>query len=378
MEENHSIYRLKAVVMKKNLVRLACGVDMAKDDFKVCFGALNQSGSFVVKASRSYKNTKSGIRDFLAWVQKNLLKFNPDNELPFQLLLETTGVYHEALCLSAYEGGLPVCLEVALRVKKYLQSIGQYSKTDKLDARGICQMGCERKLKLWQPVTPHIMAIRSALRHRKSLVENRVSLKNQLHALDHSAYKRNGIKRSINRLIKQLDKEVEGMEASIDELYQADTELYTRLEPIVQSVKGVGVITALTIVAETNGFAQIQSAKQLASYTGYDIIENQSGNSTKPTKISKRGNARIRKEMYMAAVAHINTKSGPIYQLYERVSKKNPKAYKVANVAVQRKLLILVYTLFKNRTAYDPEYHLKKVQKNSSEQCPELHGIAQA
>ena len=286
---------LNVVVMRRKLVRLACGADMSKADFKVCFGAIDQSGAFIVKASRSYKNTKSGIKDFLAWLHKNLSKFNGDRALPFQLLLETTGVYHEALCLSAYEAGFPVCLEVAARVKKYLQSIGQYSKTDKLDAKGICQMGCERKFKSWHPITPHIMAIRSALRHRKSLVESKVSLNNQLHALNHSVYKRTDIKRSINRIIKQLDKEIKGMEDSINELYQADTELYARLEPIIESVKGISTIIALTIIAETNGFAQIKSAKQLASYAGYDIIENQSGGSTKPTRISKRGNARIRK-----------------------------------------------------------------------------------
>ncbi len=363
--------------MKKQLVRLACGVDMSKDDFKVCFGGINQSGAFIVKASRSHKNTASGVKDFLAWIQKNSLKFNPDNQLPFQILLETTGVYHEALCLSLYEAGFPVCLEVASRVKKYLQSIGQYSKTDKLDARGICQMGCERKFKLWQPFTPNIMAIRSALRHRKSLVNNKVVMNNQLHAFDHSAYHNKNIERSIKRLIKQLEKEIEGMEATLNELYQADNKLHTRLQPIIDSVKGIGLITALTIVAETNGFAQVKSARQLASLAGYDIIENQSGSTTRPSRISKRGNARIRKEMYMAAVAHIRAQSGPIYQLFVRVHERNPKAYKVANVAVQRKLLVLVYTLFKNQTTYDPDYH-KKMQKNSSEQCPELHGIEQA
>jgi len=48
-----------------------------------------------------------------------------------------------------------VCLELAKRVKKYLEVIGQKSKTDKLDGKGIAQMACERKFKSWKPNSKH-------------------------------------------------------------------------------------------------------------------------------------------------------------------------------------------------------------------------------
>lgn len=363
--------------MKKKFIRLACGLDIGKDKFRACFGRIDQSGHFTVKAGRFFDNNSSGIKDFLIWMKKHLDKLNPTDELPFQVLLETTGVYHESVCLSIYEAGLPVCLEVSKRVKKYLQSIGQYSKTDKLDAKGICQMACERKFKLWKPASPNILKLRTALRHRKSLVNNKTRLTNQLHALDHSAYTNKQIKSSINRLVRQIDREIQKMENLCIVLYQADQVLYEKLNPIVDSIKGVGLITALTIIAETNGFAEITSRKQLASYAGYDIIENQSGNTNKPTRISKQGNARIRSQMYMAAVALIRSQSGPIYQFYERVRERNPKIYKIANVAVQRKLLLLIYTLYKNETQYDPQYHQKQSKKNSPETSPELCEIEQ-
>lgn len=363
--------------MKKEYERLGCGLDIGKDSFHGCFGAIDKKAHFTIKASRKFDNNVSGIKAFLAWLNKHLAKHNPEGVLPFQLLMETTGVYHEQICLSAYQAGLPVCVEVASRVKKYLQMIGQYTKTDKQDARGICQMACERKMKLWKPCSAKIMDIRSALRHRRSLINNKTRLTNQLHALDHSAYSSKEVQKSIKRLIKVMDKQVDEMEELVKGLYQADRSLYNRLQPIIDSVKGVGFITVLTIVAETNGFAEVYSAKQLASYAGYDIIDNQSGSMNKPSRISKRGNVRIRQVMYMAAVSLINSKSGPIYEFYLRIKKKNPKIYKIGNVAVQRKLLLLVYTLYKNKTSYDPEYHLKP-QKNSPEHCPELYEIEQA
>ena len=363
--------------MKKKFIRLACGLDIGKDKFRACFGRIDESAHFTVKSGRFFDNSPSGIKAFLVWVKKHLTKSNSTNELPFQILLETTGVYHESVCLAIYEAELPACLEVAKRVKKYLQSIGQYSKTDVLDAKGICQMACERKFKLWKPGSPNILKLRAALRHRKSLVNSRTRLVNQLHAMGHSAYTNKQIKSSANRLVKQVGREIEKMESLCIVLYEADEVLYKKLNPIIDSIKGVGLITALTIIAETNGFTEITSCKQLASYVGYDIIENQSGNSNKPTRISKQGNARIRNQMYMAALALIQSKTGPIYQFYLRIQERNPKIYKIANVAVQRKLLLLIYTLYKNETQYDPEYHQKQSKKNSPESSPELCEIEQ-
>lgn len=363
--------------MKKKIIRLACGLDIGKDKFRACFGRIDQTGHFTVKSGRFFDNTTSGIKAFLVWTKKHLTKLNPDNELPFQVLMETTGVYHESVCLAVYEADLPVCLEVAKRVKRYLQSIGMYSKTDKLDAKGICQMACERKFKPWKPCSPNILKLRTALRHRKSLVNNKTRLSNQLHAMAYSAYTDKEVQSSIKRLIKQMEREIEKMEGICIMLYQADEMLYEKLEPIINALKGVGLITALTLIAETNGFSQITSSKQLASYVGYDIIENQSGNSNKPTRISKRGNTRIRSQMYMSAVAHIRSKEGPIYQFFLRVQERNPKFYKIANVAVQRKLLLLIYTLYKNETQYDPLYHLRNKKKNSPELSPELYEIEQ-
>ena len=364
--------------MKNTITRLGCGLDISKDKFDVCFGVMLSDASFVIKGSKSFANKKAGINEFLVWLGKNHAKHNPTGELPFQVVMETTGVYHEHVCLSLYEASWPVCVEVSSRVKRYLQSIGQYSKTDKLDAKGICRLACERKVTLWRPFSPKTMAIRTAIRHRKSLIDNKNRLGNQLHALSHSANKDSNMAASIKRLVKAMDKEIAKAEEHIHELYEADPLLKERLDAIVKSVKGLGLITALTVVAETNGFDLFQNAKQLVSYAGLDIIENASGNSTRPTKISKRGNARIRNALYMCALTMGKHKDAPFADFFSRIRAKNPKVYKIANVAVQRKLLVLIYTLFKNNTSFDPAYNKQNLKIGSSELNPELREIAAA
>jgi len=347
--------------MKKKFIRLACGLDISKKSFHACFGGQNEQGDFIIQGQRKFSNTFKGIEAFLLWLEKYCLKFNKDKEIPFQLLMETTGVYHEGILFATHEAGIKVCLELAKRVKLYLRSIGQESKTDKLDARGICRMACERKFRLWQPASKNIYRLRTALRQRKSLIKSRVRFSNQLHAQNYSQSSSKEVKASIERMIKQLKREIAKLEKHIVELYERDKRLHSRLNPIIESVLGLGLFTALTIVAETNAFSLVTSRKQLASYAGYDIIENSSGAVHRKTKISKQGNARIRSELYMAAAALIRSKKGPIYELYLRIRKRNPKIYKIANVAVQRKLLLLVYTLFKKQERFDlQKYHLTK------------------
>lgn len=362
--------------MGKDLSRLGCGIDISKSKFHSCFGFFTLNGEFKVLKSKKFDNGHTGIKSFISWIKENLKKQDPKNEIPFQLVLETTGVYHESVCIAGYDAGLNVCLEVASRVKLYLKSIGHNSKNDTLDARGICQLACERKLRAWSPCSLNILEIRSALRHRKSLIDSKARASNQIHAKQYSHYKSKEVNTSLKRISKLTEKEIERLEKYILTLYSEDEQLKERLDKIVESLYGVGIFTALTIVAETNGFSEIQSGKQLASYAGYDIIENQSGKHTGKTRISKRGNSRIRSQLYMAALTVIKGKKGALYDLFVRIQLKNPKAYKVGNVAVQRKLLILIYTLFRKNEAYNPDHNWK--QEESPELSPELHEIVMA
>ena len=71
-------------------------------------------------------------------------------------------------------------------------------------------------------------------------------------------------------------------------------------------IKGIGITTAATIIAETDGFILIKNRSQLISYAGYDVIENQSGSSINgKTKISKKGNKYIRRALHFPALSAV-------------------------------------------------------------------------
>ena len=118
-------------------------------------------------------------------------------------------------------------------------------------------------------------------------------------------------------------------------------------------VKGIGLLTVATIIGETNGFEMFENIRQLVSYSGYDVVENQSGKHFGKTKISKKGNAHIRRILHMPSFTVVRYDQKPFADLFERVYERTNIKMK-GYVAVQKKMLIYIYTLWKNNQPYQP------------------------
>ena len=137
-----------------------------------------------------------------------------------------------------------------------------------------------------------------------------------------------------------------------------EDEIKAQIENIT-SIPGVGKLTAITVLAETNGFELIRNKRQLASYAGFDIKEKQSGTSIKgKSKISKKGNRHLRKAMHLPSLSAVKHDE-KFKEVYIRLISKHGIKMK-ALIAIQRKLLELTYVLFKNKTKYDNEYKSNK------------------
>ena len=231
------------------------------------------------------------------------------------------------------------------------------------------------------------------MRHRASLVRQSTRYKNQLHALSYRAATNRALRKSLKKLLKQVEGEIARIERECLRIYRQDKQLTKAIAPIERSFKGVGILTLLVLFTETNGFSSVGSARQLARFAGLDIVENQSGSFTGRSRISKRGNARIRAALYMSAMQIAKQKEGPLYAFYQRINTRNPKTKQVGLVAVERKILLLVYALYKSGTEYDPEHRwqatttprksepaegkqLTQQQKSTPEGNSEVHGIA--
>ena len=118
----------------------------------------------------------------------------------------------------------------------------------------------------------------------------------------------------------------------------------------------MSILTIATVISETNGFYLFKNQRQLVSYCGYDVVENQSGKRKGKTRISKKGNSHIRRVLHMPAFNVVRYRQAGFKELYERIyagSNQKMKAY----TAVQRKLLILIYTLWKKNEEFNEAYY---------------------
>jgi transposase len=133
-----------------------------------------------------------------------------------------------------------------------------------------------------------------------------------------------------------------------------DPDLKSHVDNVV-TLEGVGFMTVVQAAAETWGFDQFTNTKQLTSFTGLDVVIRQSGNRSRRASVSKRGNGMLRQLMFMPALTAIrcNPHLRAFYlRLVER--KKNKM---IALIAVARKLLCLIFTLWKKNVPYDLNYN---------------------
>lgn len=343
-------------------LKYAVGIDIAKDDFKTCLSVIDSQQKVTVKSSSRFTNNAAGFQAFLQWVSKH----HKEN-LPLVYLMEASGVYYELLAWYLYQKGQSVSVILPNKAKRYLQSLGLKSKNDSIDAKGLSQLAAQQQLRLWQPLSQQIYLLRSLTRLHQSLTQQRTALQNQLQATEWGIYELKQVRQGLQNTLDAIDKELVVIKKQIQQLIDQDTLLKAQYEKI-SPIKGLGLLTFAVLVAETNGFELFENQGQLVSYAGYDVVENQSGKKAGKTSISKKGNARIRRILYMPALCAVTHQEPSLKALYERVYTRTGIKMK-GYVAVQKKLLCLVYALWKKDEKYDPEFS-PKANTSSSNQEP--------
>ncbi len=206
------------------------------------------------------------------------------------------------------------------------------------------------KPKLWQPPSTDYQNLQLLVRERESLVILLTQIKNQKHAHTYRQHCPDTILTLLEEHIGLLKSQIKCLEKEIQKLcmtYLKDS--YQSL----QSIPGIGPVTASVLFAETFGLHHFYDAKQLTAYAGIAPAPNQSGKFKGQSSISKIGNKRIRKAFYMAA---LQARKHSIFKdLYERIlNRSNSK--KLALIAVARKLLVIAFTLAKSKQPFDPNY----------------------
>ncbi|MBC6492738.1 IS110 family transposase [Flavihumibacter stibioxidans] len=333
----------------KLLLRQAVGIDVAQNELVVALGRMDEAFLVDIYAHKTFSNSASGFEGLVDWVSS---RTEPGIGLRF--VMEATGVYHEQLAHFLAGKGLEVSVVVPNKISNFFRTLEVKTVTDKTASETLTRFGLERKLDSWKPPHSLYRRIRHLTRERDQVIADRTVAKNQLHAeLAGFEPLASSVKR-INQKIALLDKQVKEITTELMALVKRDEEIYRQVR-LMSSLPGIGLLTAATILGETNGFELIRNKRQLTSYAGLDVREKQSGTSirSKPT-ISKKGNSYLRKAMHLPALAAIRTDER-FKAIFTRLVGKHGIKMK-AVVAVQRKLLEMTYVLFKHNSTYDKSY----------------------
>jgi transposase len=332
------------------LLKQTVGIDVSYKTFDARFGTINTQQQITLSPSKSFKNSLAGFKLFLRWLKKYILS----DDIPLVFVMEATGVYYEQLAHFLFQHKYQVAVILPNKIRNYAKSLESKSKTDPLDAAVITRFGLERLLTLWNPPSENMKTLRDLCREYHCLKANCTQIKNQLHALK-SSFKphRESFKRK-TLLLKFLQRQIVLIQKELRALVKTEPDLAQRLKNI-KTAKGLGDMTILTVLSETRCFELVSNQKQLTSYAGLDIVFNDSGLKKGRTSISKKGNTFIRKALFMPALSACRA-NPQMKQLYQRLVSKG-KNKKLAVIAVARKLLLLIYTLWKSNSVYIPNYH---------------------
>jgi transposase len=271
--------------------------------------------------------------------------------------MEATGVYHQKFAYYLVDNGYEVSIILPNKISNYMRTIEQKTITDKSCSQAIAQFGLERKLDNWKKPKCIYRSLQQLTRERDQIVQERSVIKNQIHAESTEAMPNNGSLDRMSARIKLLNSQEKEIKKEISEIVKNDQETKKAVERI-KSIPGVGELTAVIILAETNGFELIRNKSQLTGYAGLDVKEKQSGTSVKgKPRISKKGNRNLRKAVHLPALSAVKWDEN-FKGIYARLVSKHGIKMK-ALVAIQRKILELIYILFKNETVYDKEYSTK-------------------
>lgn len=288
-----------------------------------------------------FKNKLSGFKKFIKLLSSNS-----------HCVMEATGYYHYQLAYYLFENEKKVSVENPLAVKRFIQMRLSKIKTDKSDSKLICAYAMQVELKLWQGSSKEVQECLQITRTLSVYTKQCTMLKNKIHGESVLGNPSKAVVRSLNRSLKQLDKEIVYLESKLLFLVkQAHKDLFTR----IKTIPGIGRKTSIMLIVLTGGFERFSSASELCSYAGLTPVIRQSGSSVKGRpRISKMGNQKLRNLLFMCSFTACKYNKA-CRDLYERIVAKG-KSKKLALIAVCNKLLKQAFAIAKSGLIFDNEY----------------------
>ena len=212
--------------------------------------------------------------------------------LPVRIALEATNDYHEALVTQALERGHAVYLVDGYRLKHYREALGWRAKTDESDARLLLRyLESEGgRLRALRGVSAQEQELWRLVKRRAKVVSSRAELAQSLGRIKHLGGVVEALA-ALDRLVKELSARIEGLARGLgwgEELGR------------LRTIPGIGALSALVLRA-MYGRGQFRRADAFIAFIGLDVRVRESGTFKGRRKLTKRGDAEVRRVLFNAA-----------------------------------------------------------------------------
>lgn len=313
------------------------GVDISKDSFHVELSINHKL------RHRRFANRKEGFAELSAWLAKH-------KATPVHACLEATGPYSEAAALYLHQQGHTVSIVNPAQIKAFGQSELLRNKDDRPDA-GLIRRFCEKQQPAaWTPAPAHFRELQALTRHLENLLETR---QQQLNRLETTTTKK--VIKSLRKLVLHLEAEIKRTEQEINDHVERHPDLKQQSQ-LLQSIPGIGKRTATKLLAEIEAITQYKSARQVAAYAGLTPRNNRSGTWRGQTRLSKTGNARVRKALFLPAM--VAKQHNPVVRSFcQRLARHGKNKMQLIGAAM-RKLIHIAFGVLKSGKVFNPDHEL--------------------
>jgi transposase len=303
------------------------GIDVAQDKFDVC--VLPTQEVFHLEYD------ENGLRELL----KRL-----GAPTACLVVVEGTGGLEQRLVAVLQDAGFAVAVVNPRQVRDYARGIGYLAKNDRIDAQVLARFA--------QEVLPHAQEKKpEKLRELEQLVARRRQLLDIRTAETQRAQRMTSVtaRKSIDKVLKCLGKELKEIEAAMAEIIQSD-DTYRHKSDIVQSAPGVGKVTSTTLVAELPELGLL-NRQEISALVGLAPYDDDSGKRLGHRSVAG-GRGSVRTVLYMAALTA--RRCNPIIKRFAERLEKAGKPFRVTITACMRKLLTILNVMVKRSTPWDP------------------------
>ena len=325
--------------------KLYVGIDIAAQTFTAAWGPDGQQ----ISAAQTFSQTQIGRRQLVRALKATGCA--PEEGL---VVLEATGTYWMQVAVALHQAGYPVAVINPRQAHHFAEALLKQAKTDAIDAHTLARLALTLPVKLWEPPGAVWEALYQRLVEHDNLTSMRQMQRNQLHALQQRHQVDPAVAARKQQLVEAMDDQLQTIQLEIKDWLKRSE--WAELAKRLQTIPGIGLLSAAWLLVVTAGFTTCDDAEQLASYLGLAPHPRHSGTSRRGyRRVGTSGHARARRVLYQAAFSAARFNPA-VKDFYQRLLARG-KPVKVARCAAARKLVHIAFAVAANGQPYDLSYH---------------------